>query len=61
MYVAEGGINSVAVLDTTDPVRPKLVGRLPTGWWPSALIPMARRDADLAAEAKKNGGDGPSA
>jgi hypothetical protein len=22
---------------------------------------MARRDADLAAEAKKNGGDGPSA
>lgn len=37
LYVAEGGINSVAVLDTTDPVRPRLVGRLPTGWWPSAL------------------------
>ena len=37
LYVAEGGINSVAVLDTTDPVTPKLVGRLPTGWWPSAL------------------------
>lgn len=37
LYVAEAGINSVAVLDTTDPINPKLLSRIPTGWWPSAL------------------------
>lgn len=36
-YVAEAGINSVAVLDTKDPEKPKLIGRIPTGWYPSAL------------------------
>jgi YVTN family beta-propeller protein len=36
-YVAEAGINSVAVLDTKDPEKPKLMGRIPTGWYPSAL------------------------
>ena len=36
-YVAEAGINAVAVLDTKDPERPKLVGRIPTGWYPTAL------------------------
>lgn len=37
LYVAEGGINSVAVLDTTQPDRPRLLGRIPTGWFPSGL------------------------
>ncbi len=37
MYVAEAGINSVAVLDTTNPRHPKLLGRIPTGWYPTAL------------------------
>src|SRR5262249_52067283 len=37
IYVAEAGINSVAVLDTTEPTSPKLLGRIPTGWYPSAL------------------------
>jgi hypothetical protein len=27
----------VAVLDTKDPEKPKLIGRIPTGWYPSAL------------------------
>ena len=36
-YVAEAGINSVAVLDTRDPEKPKLMGRIPTGWYPTAL------------------------
>ncbi len=36
-YVAEAGINSVAVLDTKNPEKPKLIGRIPTGWYPSAL------------------------
>jgi YVTN family beta-propeller protein len=37
LYVAEGGINAVAVLDTSDLFAPKLIGRIPTGWWPAAL------------------------
>ncbi len=37
VYVAEAGINSVAVLDTSNPFAPKLLGRIPTGWYPSAL------------------------
>ena len=37
VYVAEAGLNSVAVLDTTNPERPVLIGRIPTGWYPTAL------------------------
>ncbi len=37
VYVAEAGLNSVAVLDTTTPQSPTLLGRIPTGWYPSAL------------------------
>jgi YVTN family beta-propeller protein len=36
-YVAEAGINSVAVLDTRKPRSPRLLGRIPTGWYPTAL------------------------
>ena len=35
--MAEAGINSVAVLHTSDPAAPKLLGRIPTGWYPTAL------------------------
>jgi YVTN family beta-propeller protein len=38
LYVAEAGIDSVAVLDTSDPQKPKLLGRIPTGWYPTALV-----------------------
>jgi len=37
LYVAEAGLNSVAVFDTTDPVNPSLLGRIPAGWYPTAL------------------------
>ncbi len=37
VYVAEAGLNSVAVLDTRNPARPVLLGRIPTGWYPTAL------------------------
>ncbi len=37
MYVAEAGINAVAVLSTSDPLNPKLLGRIPTDWYPTAL------------------------
>jgi DNA-binding beta-propeller fold protein YncE len=37
VYIAEAGINSVAVLDSTDPLNPKLIGRIPTGWYPTVV------------------------
>jgi YVTN family beta-propeller protein len=36
-YVAEAGLNSVAVLDVRNPERPALVGRIPTAWYPTAV------------------------
>ncbi len=36
-YVAEAGLNSVAVLDLTNPASPKVIGRIATGWYPTAL------------------------
>lgn len=37
MYVAEAGINSVAVLDTSNPLKPQLLGRIKTNWYPTGL------------------------
>jgi YVTN family beta-propeller protein len=33
LYVAEAGLNSVAVLDVSAPLTPKLLGRIPTSWY----------------------------
>ncbi|HEY3616638.1 MAG TPA: bifunctional YncE family protein/alkaline phosphatase family protein [Candidatus Sulfotelmatobacter sp.] len=37
LYVAEAGLNSVAVLDVTNPTAPSLLGRIPTDWYPTAV------------------------
>src|ERR1039457_56495 len=37
LFVAEAGINAVAVIDVTDPLNPSLLGRIPTGWYPTGL------------------------
>ncbi len=37
LYVAESGMNSVAVLDISRPLAPVLLGRIPTGWYPTSL------------------------
>jgi hypothetical protein len=37
LYVAEAGVNSVAVLDVSDPTSPKLLGRIGTGWYPTGV------------------------
>lgn len=37
LYVAEAGLNCVAVLDATDLLHPRLLGRIPTGWYPAGL------------------------
>ena len=37
LYVALAGLNAVAVVDASDPLRLKRLGLIPTGWYPSAL------------------------
>ncbi|MBV9852150.1 MAG: hypothetical protein JO250_20990 [Armatimonadetes bacterium] len=37
LYVAEAGLNSVAVLNVSNPLNPVLLGRIPTDWYPTAL------------------------
>ena len=57
LYVAEAGLNSVAVFDTTDPVNPSLIGRIPTGWYPTALSISADGHFLYIANAKGVGED----
>lgn len=38
-WVALAGNNCVAKLDLTDPVNPKIAGFVPTGWYPTGVVP----------------------
>ena len=57
LYVAEAGINSVAVLDVSDPFNPALLGRIPTDWYPTALTVSADGRFLYIANAKGIGED----
>ena len=57
VYVAEAGINSVAVLDTTNPLSPSFVGRIPTGWYPTGLVVSSDGNSLYVLNAKGIGED----
>ncbi len=57
LYVAEAGINSIAVLDVTDPTNPSLLGRIPSGWYPTAVSISADSHYLYVANAKGIGED----
>jgi len=57
LYVAEAGINSVAVIDVSDPFNPIVLGRIPTGWYPTALAVSADGTSLYIANAKGIGED----
>lgn len=57
LYVAEAGLNSVAVLDTGVPTKPKLIGRIPTGWYPTALALDSKSSTLYVLNAKGVGED----
>ncbi|MBZ5664113.1 MAG: hypothetical protein LAO30_05865 [Acidobacteriia bacterium] len=57
LFVAEAGINSVAVLDVTDPLNPNLLGRIPTGWYPTGLAVSPDGSTLYIANAKGVGED----
>jgi YVTN family beta-propeller protein len=57
LFVAEGGLNSVAVLDISTPTQPTLLGRIPTGWYPAALAASTDGSSLYIANAKGIGED----
>jgi len=56
-YVAEAGIGSVAVLDTSNPSRPALIGRIPTNWYPTGVLLSADGNTLYVLNAKGIGED----
>jgi DNA-binding beta-propeller fold protein YncE len=54
LYVANGSQNAIAVVqfDTTEPRKSKLLGMIPVGWYPGALVFDAARDVVVAANIK---------
>lgn len=57
LYVAEAGLNSVAVVDTGQPTHPVLMGRIPTDWYPAALAISADGSTLYVLNAKGIGED----
>ena len=37
LYVAEAGVNAVAVFNTANPTNPLFIGYIPTGWFPTGV------------------------
>ena len=54
LYVAEAGINAVAVVDI-DGEEPRVIGHIPVGWWPSAIQVSADGRTLYVANAKGRG------
>ncbi len=54
LYVAEAGINAVAVVDLDD-APPQVIGHIPVGWWPSSLKVSADGRTLYVANAKGRG------
>ena len=57
VYMAEAGINSVAVLDTHNPAQPVLIGRIPTDWYPTGVVLSADGNTLYVLNAKGVGED----
>jgi DNA-binding beta-propeller fold protein YncE len=58
LYVAEAGLNAVAVIDVGGR-SPRLLGHIPTGWWPSS-VKVAPDGRTLFVVAAKGRGAGPN-
>jgi DNA-binding beta-propeller fold protein YncE len=58
LYVAEAGLNAVAVIDVGGD-RARALGHVPTGWWPSA-VRVSADGRTLAVASAKGRGAGPN-
>ena len=60
LYVAEAGLNAIGVVDLAGgPAGARVVGHLPTGWWPSAVA-VSRDGRTLFVANAKGRGAGPN-
>jgi DNA-binding beta-propeller fold protein YncE len=59
LFVADANNNDIAVVDISNPVQSKLVGFIPTGWYPSALA-VSRDGKTLYIGVGKGLGTGPN-
>ena len=57
VYIAEAGINGVAVLDSTNVLSPQLLGWIPTDWYPTAVTLSSDNKWLYIASAKGVGED----
>src|SRR5262245_52482322 len=55
LYVAEAGINAIAVIGLEGRNSAKVLGHIPTGWWPSAVRVSADGGTLYVANAKGRG------
>jgi len=55
LYVAEAGINAIAVVRLQGQGGAKVLGHIPTGWWPSAVRVSADGDTLYVANSKGRG------
>jgi len=58
LYAALAGIDAVAVVDVSNPKRPRRLGLIPAGWFPSALAFSRARNALLVGNAFGDGTTG---
>ncbi len=57
LYVALSGLDAVAVIDSSNPLRLRRLGLIPTGWYPTALALSADGRYLYVANAKGKGQD----
>ena len=55
LYVAEAGINAIAVIRLEGRGSAKVLGHIPTGWWPSAVLVSADGNTLYVANGKGRG------
>src|SRR5262245_3687064 len=55
LYVAEAGINAIAVIRVEGHGKPEVLGHIPTGWWPSTVRVSADGQTLYVANAKGRG------
>ena len=55
LYVAEAGINAIAVVDVSSRTDAKVLGHIPVGWWPSSVQVSADGRTLFVANSKGRG------
>ena len=57
LYIAEAGLNAIAVYDVSHPLDPTFLGRIPAGWYPTGVTVSADGKSLYIINAKGFGSD----